>query len=140
MSRKTFGSVRSRGPLVADDSLIVKGVALDVPGLASLSAALVWVGVDFVNGYSDEGAPYAGLEYATLRSGVVWLRGAVAGAAGGSVICTLPVGFRPSMRRAYVWATLSAGLCIGEVREGGEVYAFWSGGASAVFIEAIYDV
>jgi hypothetical protein len=56
-----------------------------------------WTNLTLVNGFTNEGTPFANASYFQNKDGVIYLRGVVDGTAATNVgIATLPVGYRPA--------------------------------------------
>jgi hypothetical protein len=89
-----------------------------------------WHDVSFQNGWSNRGGGWAPFRYRKLAGDLLMLAGAVSvgTATGGTVVCSLPIGYRPVSIQSVVLAGLTSSGYVPkfEVHTSGDVQ-FWDG-------------
>lgn len=125
---------------MADDSLIIRGVALDVDRLALQSAPLQWVALELLNGWSNAGGGRAVMAYAVDGQGSIWVRGNITGGANATIICVLPEAIRPLGHRVFGAAQYPYALIACWLSVGGELACTVEGGTQIVYISVRYEI
>lgn len=96
-----------------------------------------WLALTYQNSWVDVGGAYATGGYRKDYAGTAHLKGRVSGGATGTVIATLPAGYRPAATRTFSVSTDVAGMGTVEVANTGEITIVGASTLTYVALDAI---